>query len=317
MICFKEIKFLGFRLMANRIKKIYIGVLCNRDLSILSEIKQNLTKNYNITLINLLKPNSDNFDKRYFEKKLKKYPISYLILKLTSQKSNKEIYENIRKNASNIPILNSIESVKTCESRNDIFTFMNIKCKKLLIPRWFQTKTDAIQALNNSKEIIIKLDSHNIPDLPKNDRIIGIAKNLSDFHRITKNYSDGELFFQEFLGRHDILYKVYVIGQWAVSITSHNRLNEYSNLTPLELVHIRVPIEEQFKKRILRLGRKFGMPIFGLDYIMTQNGPYIVDINDFPSFRSIPEGVSLISDFIYNEISSREGFSRALMRAKS
>ncbi|MFX1481525.1 MAG: hypothetical protein ACFFCI_25885, partial [Promethearchaeota archaeon] len=54
-------------------------------------------------------------------------------------------------------------------------------------------------------------------------------------------------------------------------------------------------------RRILRLGRKLGMTIFGIDYILTKDGtPYIVDINDFPSFRSIPEAVSLISDYVYN-----------------
>ncbi|MEJ2295798.1 MAG: hypothetical protein P8Y23_13665, partial [Candidatus Lokiarchaeota archaeon] len=100
--------------------------------------------------------------------------------------------------------------------------------------------------------------------------------------------------------------KVYVIGRWVVSVVSHNRLNPLDNLSPLELVHIRVPIPDNLKRRIKRLGRKFGMSIFGLDYILTDKGPYIVDINDFPSFRAIPEGISLISDHIYNLINIRE-----------
>ena len=42
------------------------------------------------------------------------------------------------------------------------------------------------------------------------------------------------------------------------------------------------------------------MFIFGVDYILTEDKtPYIIDVNDFPSFRSIPEAVSLISDYIY------------------
>jgi hypothetical protein len=45
------------------------------------------------------------------------------------------------------------------------------------------------------------------------------------------------------------------------------------------------------------------MSIFGIDYIVSKEGiPYIVDVNDFPSFRSIPEATSLISDHIYNNI---------------
>ncbi len=132
-----------------------------------------------------------------------------------------------------------------------------------------------------------------------------------------QNYNESELFLQEYLGEHDIIYKVYVIGNWVVSITSHNRLQKKKDLSPLELIHIRVPVDERFKRRIIRLGRKFGMSIFGLDYIMTEKGPYIVDVNDFPSFRSIPEGVSLVSDHIYNLINMRETYQSVLIRAKS
>jgi ribosomal protein S6--L-glutamate ligase len=68
-----------------------------------------------------------------------------------------------------------------------------------------------------------------------------------------------------------------------------------------------VPIEKKLKRRILRLGRRTGMSIFGVDYILTKDGvPYIVDVNDFPSFRSIPEAVSLISDYIYNATSMQQ-----------
>jgi len=108
-----------------------------------------------------------------------------------------------------------------------------------------------------------------------------------------------------------------VIGNWVISITSHNRLQQLDKLSPLELVHIRIPVEDPFKKRIIRLGRKLGMSVFGLDYILTENGPYIVDINDFPSFRSVPEGISLVSDHIYNLINAREIYRNAFVKAKS
>ena len=49
------------------------------------------------------------------------------------------------------------------------------------------------------------------------------------------------------------------------------------------------------------------MSIFGIDYILNQDGvPYIIDINDFPSFRNIPEATSLISDYIYEFLIARQ-----------
>lgn len=303
--------------MANNIKKIYIGAICNRDIEVLEQIKNFLFKNYNISIIDLIKPDNKVFDEKYFQKRLKKYTISFLILKLTSSQSNKLIYEAIEKYASQIPILNDADSVKCCESRRETFRLIEKKCKKLNIPRSYDSIIDAYKACKKGIKLIIKLDSHNIPELPKNDRILGIAANKTEFLKLTKNFPANELFFQEYLGKHEILYKVYVIGQWVVSITSHNRLNEYENLTPLDLIHIRVPLDNRLKKRILRLGKRFGMSIYGLDYINTHNGAYIVDVNDFPSFRSIPEAISLISDYIYNIINSNELTSKKLASVKS
>ena len=303
--------------MANNLKRKYIGAICNRDLEVLENIKKFLIKNYNITIVNLMKNGLESFNAKYLEKRLRKYPISFLLVKLTTQELNEKIYKIVKKTCPEIPILNTLESVQLCESRQNTFNFINKNYKKILTPRSFSNKLEAIRVSQKGTPIIVKLNPHNIPDLPKNDRIIGIAKNHRELLELIKNYNGSELFFQEYLGEHDILYKIYVIGNWVVSITSHNRLQQLDKLSPLELIHIRIPVEEPFKKRIIRLGRKFGMSVFGLDYILTEKGPYIVDINDFPSFRSVPEGISLVSDHIYNLINTREIYRNAFVKAKS
>ena len=149
----------------------------------------------------------------------------------------------------------------------------------------------------------------------ENDRILGIAENLGQFEKLTVEFKNNNLFFQEYIGEFDLVYKIYVIDRWVGSITSHNRLQERNDLSPLDLIHMRVPVEKQFKRRVLRLGRKLGMAIFGIDYIITKEGiPYIVDVNDFPSFRRIPEAVSLISDYIYNILFVRGQIYRASVK---
>lgn len=295
--------------MSNKLNRIYIGSICNRDLEVFEKIKKFCNRNYNLSIINLLKKGSNNFNAKYLKKQLKKYPISLIIVKLLSEESNQEIYKALHKIAPNIPLLNSSRAVKMCESRTQIFKFIEQSVKKLNIPETFFSMKEAYNACNNGTKVIIKLDTHNIPNLPKNDRIIGIARNVSQFKKLVDNFQESELFFQEYIKKTDIIYKVYVIDRWAVSITSHNRLLDSDNLTPLELIHIRVPIDKQLKRRILRLGRKFGMSVFGVDYILTKEGiPYIIDINDFPSFRRIPEAVSLISDYIYNLVVMQQQF---------
>ncbi|MFW9877675.1 MAG: hypothetical protein ACFFG0_31700 [Candidatus Thorarchaeota archaeon] len=304
--------------MSNKLNRIYIGAICNRDLEILQEIKKFCGKNYNISIINLFKTGSDNFNVKYFKKKLRKYPISLIILKLLSEESNQIIYDAINKFAPDIPLLNTLNSVKICESRINTFEFIKQKCKKLNIPQIYNSYYEAYKACTNGKNIIIKLDTHNIPSLPKNERILGVARNIDQFKKLTAEFNNNNLFFQEYIGEFEIVYKIYIIDRWAVSITSYNRLQNVSDLSPLDLIHIRVPIEKQLKRRLLRLGRKLGMVIFGIDYILTKEGiPYIVDVNDFPSFRSIPEAVSLISDYIYNTLNIRQQLFKVPVTVKS
>ncbi|MBY8984397.1 MAG: hypothetical protein KGD65_04965 [Candidatus Lokiarchaeota archaeon] len=287
--------------MSSKLNRIYVGAICNRDLEIFKEIRNFCNKNYNISIINLLKKDSNSFTAKYLKKKLKKYPISLFIVKLFSEKKNQNIYNILRDVAPNIPWLNSFESVKLCESRSGTFKLIDQKHNKLHIPKIYSSLQEAIDACINGTAIIIKQDTHNIPNLPKNDRVIGIARSPEQLKKFVKNHQENPLFFQNYLGEFDLIYKVYVIDRWVGSITSHNRLHQKQNLSPLDLIHIRVPIEKKLKRRILRLGRRTGMLIFGVDYILTEDKtPYIIDVNDFPSFRSIPEAVSLISDYIYN-----------------
>ena len=264
-----------------------------------------------------MKRGSNEFNVKYFKKQLKKYPISYLIVKLLSEQANQKIYNAINEITPNIPILNNLDIVKTCESRKETFKIIKDKCKKLNVPKTFFTFNEAYNACANGTKLIIKLDRHNIPELPRDDRIIGIARSVEEFTTLTQKFKQNELFFQEYLGKIDIIYKVYAIGKWVVTITSHNRIRQKETLTPLELIHIRIPIEKQLKRRILRMGRKLGLSIFGIDYILTKDGtPYIIDINDFPSFRSIPEAISLISDYIYNVLILQQQVFKAPARVK-
>lgn len=302
--------------MANNLKKLYIGAICNRDLQVLDQIKNFLSKNYNLILIDFMKHGMEAFNEKYYKKRLKKYPIVFLIVKLTSRKANQKIYEIITNVTPNIPILNNIFSVRTCESRKATFQFIESYVRKINIPKFFKTADEVKQALNDGYQIIVKLDSHNIPNLPKNDRILGIAKSVDEFKLLIDGYDENKLFFQQYLGKFDFINKVYVIGDWIVSIKSHNRLQS-DNLNPLELIHIRTIIDNKLKRHIKRLGKKLGMSVFGVDFIETDGVYYIVDVNDFPSFRNIPEGISLISDHIYNLIHVKQEMVSKTAKIKS
>ena len=64
---------------------------------------------------------------------------------------------------------------------------------------------------------------------------------------------------------------------------------------------------EDFRKEGQKIERKninsFKIVRFKEKNVMTEDRvPYIFDINDFPSFRHIPEAISLICNYVYNTI---------------
>jgi len=302
--------------MASKLKTMYVGGIVERDLEVFEQIKEFSRLNYNVKIVNLLK--KGKFTVKYFKKKLKKYPISLLMVKLYSEDHNQKIYEAIHQYASGIPRVNSLKSVKTCESRRDTFQLIQRECKKLKIPHTYYSINKALHALEAGTPIIIKLDTHNIRNFSKYDRIIGVAYTPEEFREIIRKYDieNNVLFFQEYLGKFDIVYKVYIIDNYVQTITSQHLLQN-GEPTPLELIHMRVDIDSKLRRRLIRLGRKFGMSIFGVDYILKDGEAHIVDVNDFPSFRNIPEAVSLISNFMHKILDARENLGKLPLSLKA
>ena len=48
----------------------------------------------------------------------------------------------------------------------------------------------------------------------------------------------------------------------------------------------------------LRCGRVFGLDIYGVDTIETEDGLAVLDVNEFPNFTAVPNAAAEIADFI-------------------
>jgi ribosomal protein S6--L-glutamate ligase len=59
-----------------------------------------------------------------------------------------------------------------------------------------------------------------------------------------------------------------------------------------------IPVSAEWRALAMRVGRVFGLDIFGLDIIDTPQGWMILDVNDFPSFGQVPHAAERIADTI-------------------
>jgi ribosomal protein S6--L-glutamate ligase len=106
--------------------------------------------------------------------------------------------------------------------------------------------------------------------------------------------TDGVTFGQRYHEPQGRDRKLYCIGgqlfgvkrKWPVK-SFEDKLGEPFTITP-ELHEIAV-----------RCGRAFGMETFGLDIVISDGFPYVVDISSFPGFKGVPDAALRLADYIY------------------
>ena len=94
--------------------------------------------------------------------------------------------------------------------------------------------------------------------------------------------------------------KVYAVGsrRWAVRVPSP--------LLPSGDASGRgtqpVPLTPALDQLAARCGRLFGLALFGVDCLSTPDGPVVVEVNDFPNYRGVPEADEALGDYVLNRM---------------
>src|SRR5205085_11577875 len=87
---------------------------------------------------------------------------------------------------------------------------------------------------------------------------------------------------QQYVENRGFDIKLYVIGKDVYSVAKKSPLHP-----DLEVAKHMVPITLELRKLALRVGEVFGLDIYGLDVVETENGWVVVDVNDFPDRKSV------------------------------
>jgi ribosomal protein S6--L-glutamate ligase len=109
------------------------------------------------------------------------------------------------------------------------------------------------------------------------------------------NHSDGPAFAQRYREPLGLDMKIYRIGEELFGVkriwppaTYEDKLGE-PFVVPSEL-----------RDLALRCGEAFGMDLYGLDVVMTDHGPWVVDISSFPGFKGVPDAARRLGDYIHS-----------------
>ncbi|MFE2037590.1 RimK family alpha-L-glutamate ligase [Streptomyces scopuliridis] len=113
------------------------------------------------------------------------------------------------------------------------------------------------------------------------DRLAAVSAELS---------GEGMLIAQPYIPNSGVDLKVYGVG---------GELFATERSSPLHPGRPRrersVPLPAEVARVVAEAGEVYGLDLFGVDVLLGLDGPVIVDVNDFPSFRRVPDAVARVA----------------------
>jgi ribosomal protein S6--L-glutamate ligase len=62
-----------------------------------------------------------------------------------------------------------------------------------------------------------------------------------------------------------------------------------------EVVEEQIPVPPELRELALAVGRAFGLDIYGIDVVETEDGYMVLDVNDFPGFGMVPDAAERLA----------------------
>ena len=175
-------------------------------------------------------------------------------------------------------VLNSYRA--SVDTINKIRAASRLSAAQIPIPRsWVTGDLARIPEVTEIMPLLLK------PNIGHGGEGIRIIRDKAE---LAATQIDDGMLVQELIERVEDELKLYVIGERVFGIRKHadRGLREP------------VAIEPVLEDLALRCGRAMGLEICGVDVLVTSNGPVVIDVNYFPSFRGVPDVARPLADFI-------------------
>jgi len=122
----------------------------------------------------------------------------------------------------------------------------------------------------------------------------------------------GPVFAQRYHKPEGVDRKIYCVGGQLFGV-----LRAWPAKTYAEKLGEPFTITPELKTVALRCGQALGIELYGLDVIISEGKPYVVDIASFPGFKGVPDAALRIADYIYAALQRvLEGHSAVLPMPK-
>ncbi len=126
--------------------------------------------------------------------------------------------------------------------------------------------------------------------------LVGKVDNIEELRTLATQWSQEPIVLQEFAAGDGWDIKMWVIDQQIFAARRRTPLEpnapkEDHPIPPKELPPDWAHIARE-------IGRVFNLRLYGIDLLITDKGPIIVDVNSFPGFRGVPGADSALVDLV-------------------
>lgn len=219
----------------------------------------------------------------------------------------------------NIPTLHDIDTILLCKNKialdyklRKIFEDNKNELENFLIPKsWNYTLSDVDRFKEWAlSKLPLVIKSHYQHD--KYNRFNFLVQKIEDIDKFCEMYNQFlyyDVYIQEFIECDGYERKIYVIGEKVFGIKRENPIYIYLREKPetidvslIEREELKITEETISLSQIL--SKELNLKIFGFDLVkpINQDKMYIIDLNDFPSFKGIPKVEKVLMEFLKDYI---------------
>lgn len=123
--------------------------------------------------------------------------------------------------------------------------------------------------------------------------LVAKVNDFTDLEQFMSKWRDEPIIVQEFLGSDGFDIKIWVIDGEVFAARRKSSL-AISAENEDEIV----AVKEEWRRIALEIGQIFNLRLYGVDLLLTDIGPRVVDINSFPGFKGVPDASGKLVAFV-------------------
>jgi ribosomal protein S6--L-glutamate ligase len=199
-------------------------------------------------------------------------------------------------------VVNSWSSSLACQDRAQMSEQMQAAHLPWPATRTFATLAEAVHdpllSTSSAWPLIIK------SRFSKRDDLVDKLHSKEQMEALLADWREEPIVLQEFIAGDGWDIKLWVIDQHVFAARRRTPLEPGASKEDFPISAAELPAV--WRDLALEIGHTFKMPLYGVDLLITEKGPLIIDVNAFPGFRGVPGASEALVDLVERLLRSEE-----------